>query len=283
MSIELPPGTAAPRDDRNPSANGRQLLILLGLFVGTIIFVVWLAGFLVSSLITLIPPGVEQQLGAVIVPIYEQQAQPSDVQTTLNDMLDRLEEHLPEDHQEREYQVLYIPDPTVNAIAIPGDRVIIYEGLLAEMESENELMMVLGHELGHFLNRDHLRGLGRQVAVRLALASIFGDAGSLGSLASSGVIALTNSEFSKGQERQADEVGLTLLNQTYGHAAGATDFFARMSEQRGSELDFLATHPTSKSRVERIEKLIRQRDYTVGERSPLPDALRAIAPASQES
>lgn len=274
MSIELPPGTAAPRDDRNAPANNRQLLILLGLFVGAIIFAVWLAGFLVGNLITLIPPGVEQQLGAVIVPVYERQAEPSAVQTTLNDMLDRLEDHLPEEHQARDYQVLYIPEPVVNALAIPGDRVIIYKGLLAEMESENELMMVLGHELGHFLNRDHLRGLGRQVTVRLALATIFGDAGSIGALASSGVAAISNSEFSKGQERQADEVGLTLLNETYGHVAGATDFFARMSEQRGAELAFLATHPTSKSRVERIEKLIRQRDYSIGERSPLPESLQ---------
>lgn len=274
MSIELPPGTAAPRDDRNAPANNRQLLILLGLFAGAIIFAVWLAGFLVGNLITLIPPGVEQQLGAVIVPVYERQAEPSAVQTTLNDMLDRLEDHLPEEHQARDYQVLYIPEPVVNALAIPGDRVIIYKGLLAEMESENELMMVLGHELGHFQNRDHLRGLGRQVTVRLALATIFGDAGSIGALASSGVAAISNSEFSKGQERQADEVGLTLLNETYGHVAGATDFFARMSEQRGAELAFLATHPTSKSRVERIEKLIRQRDYSIGERSPLPESLQ---------
>ncbi|MGF1499965.1 MAG: M48 family metallopeptidase [Elainellaceae cyanobacterium] len=274
MSIELPPGTAAPRDDRNAPANNRQLLILLGLFAGAIIFAVWLAGFLVGNLITLIPPGVEQQLGAVIVPVYERQAEPSAVQTTLNDMLDRLEDHLPEEHQARDYQVLYIPEPVVNALAIPGDRVIIYKGLLAEMESENELMMVLGHELGHFQNRDHLRGLGRQVTVRLALATIFGDAGSIGALASSGVAAISNSEFSKGQERQADEVGLTLLNETYGYVAGATDFFARMSEQRGAELAFLATHPTSKSRVERIEKLIRQRDYSIGERSPLPESLQ---------
>ena len=50
---------------------------------------------------------------------------------------------------------------------------VIYQGLLAQAESENELMMVLGHELGHFANRDHLRGLGRALLVQIAIAAFF--------------------------------------------------------------------------------------------------------------
>ena len=36
-------------------------------------------------------------------------------------------------------------------------------------------MMILGHELGHFANRDHLRNLGKTLAIRVAIASLFGD------------------------------------------------------------------------------------------------------------
>lgn len=274
MSIELPPGTA-DYSDRNPSTTNFSLLKFAALFVGTIVLVIWLAGVVANGIVGLIPYQVEQSLGAAIAPAYEAQAQPSPTQDTLNTLLDRMEQHLPPEMREkRDFKVLYIPQDIVNAGAIPGDRVIIYQGLLAEAESENELMMILGHELGHFANRDHLRGLGQKVLLRLAIASILGDAGTIGSIASSGITALSESQFSQSQESQADEFGLDLLNQTYGHVAGATDFFERLSQQQGMEIAFLATHPTSASRVQRIDDLIQDQGYAVGERSPLPSELQ---------
>ncbi|MEB3211280.1 MAG: M48 family metallopeptidase [Leptolyngbyaceae bacterium] len=282
MSIELPPGTA-DYSDRTPTTSNRAVLKLLALFFATIIVVIWLAGAIANSLIGLIPPQAEQALGKAIVPAYEAQALPSPTQDTLNQMLDQLEQHLPPEMQEgRDFQVFYVPQDVINAVAIPGDRVIIYQGLLEQAESENELMMVLGHELGHFENRDHIRGLGQKILLRLAIASIFGDVGTLGSIAASGVTALSDSQFSQKQERQADEVGLDLLNQVYGQVAGATDFFARMSEKQGLEIAFLASHPTSASRVRRIESLIQKRGYSVGERSPLPPPLTNL-PAPRPS
>jgi predicted Zn-dependent protease len=161
----------------------------------------------------------------------------------------------------------------VNALALPGDAIVLYAGLVERAQSENELMMVLGHELGHFAHRDHLRGLGRGLLVQIAIAYFFGDVGSLQSLAVSGVAALSRSQFSQSQEREADEFGLTLLQKTYGQVAGATDFFARMSQQKGADLAFLSTHPAPGKRVKEIERLIKERNYLVKERSPLPKPL----------
>lgn len=272
MPIELPPGTAAYSENTPPPSN-RQLLTLLALFFVGIGIAIALAFWLAGALVWVIPTRVEQQLGRAIVPIYEAQAEPSATQNTLNQLLDRLEAHLPtEQRAERDYQVLYVPDATVNALAIPGDRIIIYQGLLAEAESENELMMVLGHELGHFANRDHLRGLSRQVLLRLSLSGILGDFGSIGAIATTSISALSNAQFSQQQEQQADRVGLILLNQTYGHAAGATDFFERLSQNR-SGLAILATHPPSQKRVRNLEHLIEQQGYQVGEKTRLPSSL----------
>ncbi|MEL6221872.1 MAG: M48 family metallopeptidase [Cyanobacteria bacterium J06626_14] len=273
MAIELPPGTA-DYSDRNPTTSNRSVLKFIALFVATVMVVVWLAGAIANGLIGLIPMQVEQALGAAIVPTYESQAQPSPTQDRLNEMLNQIERYLPpEMRADRDFQVFYIPQDVINAIAIPGDRVIIYQGLLEQAESENEVMMVLGHELGHFANRDHLRGIGQKLMIRLAIASIFGDVGALGSIAASGVTAISDSQFSQKQENQADEVGLDLLNQAYGHVAGATDFFDRMNDRQGLEIAFLASHPTSSSRVNRLERLIQKRGYTQGERSPLTPAL----------
>ncbi|WP_233220806.1 M48 family metallopeptidase [Chlorogloea sp. CCALA 695] len=146
-------------------------------------------------------------------------------------------------------------------------------GLVKQAQSENELMMVLGHELGHFANRDHLRSLGRAVIVQIAIAYFVGDIGTIGSIAVSGVESLSNAQFSQSQESQADEVGLTLLQQTYGHVAGATDFFARMSKKQALDIDFLATHPAPARRVKEIQQLIKQRNYKVDQKLPLPATL----------
>ena len=263
----------APSINRNPPPSNRQLLILLGLFVGFIIGVIWLLNLLINNLIGFIPPSVERQLGAVVVPVFEQQAKPSPAQDTLNQMLDRLEAQLPAEGQKRDYRVLYVPTSTVNAIALPGNAIVIYDGLVKQAESENELMMVLGHELGHFAHRDHLRGLGRSLLLQIVIATFFGDVSSLQSIAASGVAAVSRSQFSQSQEREADEYGLTLLQKTYGHVAGATDFFARMSQHTGADLAFLSTHPAPGKRVQELNRWITENNYPIKKRSPLPKPL----------
>jgi predicted Zn-dependent protease len=262
--------------DRNPPPSNRQLLILLGAAIALMIGIIWVVGLLVNGLIGLIPPQVEQKLGSVIVPAFETQAKPSPTQDSLNQLLDRLERHLPkEQQQERDYRVLYIPDDTVNAIALPGDVVIIYKGLLAQMGSENELMMVLGHELGHFAHRDHLQRLGRTVLLRVAIAYFIGDAGAVQAVLANSALKIGESRFSQSQEIAADEFGLTLLNATYGRVAGATDFFTRLARERGQNWAFLATHPAPKQRVQKLNRLIEQRAYTMGEKVSLPPALQS--------
>ncbi len=269
------------KPNRNPPTSNRELLIIFGLFVGFIAIVFWLLwwaiGLLVNALVWYIPIGVEQQLGAAIVPIYEQQALPSRAQATLNQLLDRLETNLPpEQHRDRDYRVLFVPQKIVNALALPGDTIVIYQGLVAQAESENELMMVLGHELGHFANRDHLRGLGQALVLRLAIASIFGDVGGLQAVLVSGAEAFSRSQYSQSQELQADEFGIDLLQATYGHVAGATDFFARLDRKRGANIAFLSTHPAPGNRVAQLQRIIEERRYPVRERSPLPPSLQRV-------
>lgn len=259
---------------RNPPPSNRQLLILLGMFVGFIVLVIWLFGVITNSLIGLIPPEVEKQLGAVVVPTFERLAKPSPAQDTLNQLLDRLETKLPlEQRKNRDYRVLYVPNSTVNALALPGDAVVIYAGLVAQAESENELMMVLGHELGHFAHRDHLRSLGRSLLLKITIANLIGDSSWWRGTAAAGVEAVTSSRYSQSQESQADEFGLNLLKENYGHVAGATDFFARMNEQTYANFAFLSTHPAPGDRVTKIKRLIKQKNYALGVRSPLPTTL----------
>lgn len=264
--------------DRNPSVSNRQLLILLGIFVSVfavaIIIIISSASLIVNWAVTKIPIRVEQQLGSLIVPIYEEKAKASPQQDTLNKLLNRLESQLDNQSQaKRDYRVLYIPEKTVNALAIPGDVIIIFKGLVQAVKSENELMMIFGHELGHFAHRDHLRGLGKTLIIRVAIASVFGDNVILTNSANL-IEAITNTRYSQSQEYQADEFGLILLNKTYGHVAGATDFFENLKAQEKLNWDFFASHPAPEKRVKRLKKLIQHKQYELGNDSPLNPVLK---------
>ncbi|GAB4534712.1 MAG: hypothetical protein Tsb0014_21150 [Pleurocapsa sp.] len=268
----------SPQSSKNAPASNSQIIIVIGIFVSAIALIFWLLNLLIHGLIGIIPPEVERKLGAVIVPVYEKQAQVSPQQDTLNQLLDRLEKNLPEKQQKQHnYQVLYIPEPTINALAVPGDRVIIYRGLLEKMGSENELMMVLGHELGHFAHRDHLRGLGNALVLRMTISLFLGDSSFFQNAIATAVKAIGNARFSQSQEKQADEFGLILLNKTYGHVAGATDFFTQLSKEKKRDVSFLSTHPAPQQRVKEMQKIIAKNNYKLEDKLPLPITLQNLS------
>ncbi|MGB5633076.1 MAG: M48 family metallopeptidase [Waterburya sp.] len=265
----------SPQSSKNESESNSQILLIAGIFLGTGIIAFLLLNLLVNSLISIIPTAWEQKLGALIVPIYEEQAVISPQQKTLNQLLDRLEAHLPAKQQEQnQYQVLYIPKDTVNAIAIPGNKVIIYQGLLKEVGSENELMMILGHELGHFTHRDHLRSLGNVLVLRITISSLLGNASIFKPIVTTTIEAISQAQYSQKQEKQADKIGLMLLDKVYNQVAGATDFFTTLSVQQKSNLDFLSSHPAPVKRIKEINKLIKQNKYSLGSLTPLPETLK---------
>jgi predicted Zn-dependent protease len=264
----------SPRSSKNEPESNSQLLVMVSIFLAVIVSGILLFNLLVAGLIRIIPPELEQKLGAVVAPIYEAQALDSPQQTTLNQLLDRLESKLPSQQREHnQYQVLYIPDDTVNAIAIPGNKVIIFQGLLAQVDSENELMMVLGHELGHFAHRDHLRSLGNILVLRMTISYFLGDVSIFNSILATTVETISQAQYSQKQEKQADQFGLMLLNQSYGHVAGATDFFEQLTKEQSSNFDFLASHPAPAKRVKKINQLIEEHKYTLGTVKPLPKTL----------
>ncbi len=137
-----------------------------------------------------------------------------------------------------------------NAMALPGGLIIVTEGLLDQVESENELAFVIGHEMGHFKNRDHLRALGRGVVFSIFFAAITGN-----DVAGIGVKTadVTLRGFSRNQETKADEFGLAVVNAEYGHVNEAWRLFQRWAISDNSFADivaYLSTHPESGARVD---------------------------------
>lgn len=168
-------------------------------------------------------------------------------------LLDRLAFHWSDNPYE--FRVEIDDSGVANAMALPGGLIIVTSGLLDQVESENELAFVLGHELGHYRNRDHIRALGRGIVLSLFFAvTTGGDVAGLGIKVTD--VALRG--FSRKQELQADAFGLALVYTQYGHVNQAWRLFERWDSGDASRLDavtYLSTHPQPGNRIEDLRSL----------------------------
>lgn len=249
----------------------KELAWLLGgvvLLLGALVLVLGLSADLVAARV---PASVETWLGRQALAKF-----PGQESLPLERRLQTLLDGLPPDsplHRYR-FRVLVAKTEDVNAFALPGGTIVVNAGLLNKVESENELAMVLAHELGHFAHRDHLRSLGRGLGLAVATGLLFGGDSGASELVSNTLLTF-QSRYSQGQEAAADEFGLDLLAKRYGHAGGATTFFVRLSEKEGGRIPhLLASHPHPRARIDDLNQRIQARHYAVAEVQPLGKDIR---------
>ena len=232
--------------DEHPLVEASTLVVGLGLiFVAIAIFLV----FLVELALYFIPVETEVELFESWLPDDITTVAPDDERLAkLDSMVFRLSRHWPESPYD--FHVEIDDSDAVNAMAFPGGLIVVTSGLLDQVESENELAFVLAHEIAHFRNRDHMRGLGRGVLFGVMFVVISGSEG--GSNLGATIADLTLRGFGRKQESDADEFGLGLVQQEYGHVADAWRFFERIDEAEDDVLDlftYLSTHPSPEDRV----------------------------------
>jgi Zn-dependent protease with chaperone function len=244
--------------------------LVAGIAVGVVVLVV-AAFVLIEVAIRWIPPSFESRVFGGLWTAAEG-SQPRDSRFEAADaLLGRLASHWEENPYE--LRLAMVEEESRNAFAVPGGTIYLTRGLLDSVESENELAFVLGHEIGHFRNRDHLRGLGRGLVVSLTLSALVG--GGAGESVPQMVAALTERGFARDQEREADAFGLALVVAEYGHIAGSDGFFRRLPDATADIADefasYLATHPVSEARIEDLWDLAAENRWPVtGDLTPLP-------------
>ncbi|MBN2245421.1 MAG: M48 family metalloprotease [Candidatus Aminicenantes bacterium] len=166
-----------------------------------------------------------------------------------------------------EYHFAVLDTPVVNAFAVPGGYVYVTRGILAMMNSEAELAVVLGHELGHVNARHSVTKMSQLMLVQLGLAvgsALSETVAKLSGAASIG-IQLLFLKFSRDDEREADRLGVQ-YSRSGGYFPGEMiNFFATLQKlgdlSGGHSLPgFLSTHPLTSERVENTSALIKEED-----------------------
>lgn len=269
--------------DENVNVSKTHPLVELAWLVGgmlllAVVFYLVL-GVTADLAVAKIPIKAEVWLGEHFVDSFE-----ANEDEPLRRRLQTLLDNLPADSPLHNYTftVQLVKNKEINALALPGGHIVVFSGLVEQVESENELAMVLAHELGHFAHRDHLERLGRGLGLTVATMLVFGEDSAVSRLVSN-LFLVTESSYSRQQESEADRFGLDLLVSSYGHAGGAADFFARVGKKAGSRGPYLlASHPHPDDRIEELQRLIRENGYPVEMTTPLGDDLLAEAEPEQE-
>jgi len=153
----------------------------------------------------------------------------------------------------------YVNDDTVNAFATLGGHIVLYRGLLEKLKYEDELAMVIAHEIAHVKYRHPILSMSHGVVVGLVLSVVSSSSGNTGIndlMGSSSMASLMR--FSRDFEYQADKDAINSLIKLYGHAEGALGLFEVFNSISGSmpSFEFLATHPLTSNRISQTTKMI---------------------------
>jgi predicted Zn-dependent protease len=146
-----------------------------------------------------------------------------------------------------------------NAFALPGGTIVITDQLVNLAQSDQEVMAVLAHELGHLAHRHVMRRLLQGSATALIIAGVTGDVASTTSLAASAPVVLLQAKFSRDFEREADRYGIELLRKdhisprNFALILERLEKVAKARHRRGLP-GFLASHPPTRER----EALVRE-------------------------
>jgi len=175
-----------------------------------------------------------------------------------------------------DYYFFGVRDPSLNAFAMPGGLIGVHSGLVLAAQSESELASVLAHEIGHVSQRHIARMLGnqRQDALLPLAALLLGalaarsspDLASAAIMGGQGLAIQRQLNFSREAEREADRIGLQIMQEGGFDTSGMVAFFGRIqSASRSSFADsapaWLRSHPLTTERVADIQDRIRNQRY----------------------
>jgi Zn-dependent protease with chaperone function len=147
-------------------------------------------------------------------------------------------------------RVSVLDHPGVDALALPGGRVVILRGLLDAARSPDEVAAVLAHAAGHMLGREPLRAALDRAGAGALTVLLFGDLArsSVPSAAATTVIARKHDLEA---EVHADEAASAILAASGLPTRALADFAARLASGKSEPEQWLAAHPWSEERDRR--------------------------------
>jgi Zn-dependent protease with chaperone function len=140
-----------------------------------------------------------------------------------------------------------------NAIALPGGRIYVFEGLIDKSERPDELAGVLAHEIGHVARRDGTRSVLQAAGLSFLFGMLLGDFVGGGAVV---VVAKTvlQSSYSRAVETAADAYSVNLIIRVGGDPHALAVILKRIAGESNGWSKLLLDHPETKDRIVTIEQ-----------------------------
>lgn len=159
------------------------------------------------------------------------------------------------------YQITILNSPNVNAFALPGGYVYVTRGLLALANDSAEVAAVIAHEMAHVTSNHGILRLQKEQEVELSQKVVTDVLDSNHSRTEEAALKgqMRLAQFSRNQETQADNTGITMLglagydpfaSPRFLQSMEAYTSFRSVSGATDASLDFLASHPSTPRRIQ---------------------------------
>ena len=268
----------------------RLLLGLAVIVTPLLLYVVWKIAIPLAAdaLVPSIPVDWEEKLGnrAYEAMIGDKLTTPSpEIKKALDEIAQRLLAQV--EDQPYNFRIHIHPSKMFNAMALPGGIIVIFQGLIDNTESPEELAGVLAHEFQHVLQRHTTRNLARQVALQVILGMMVGDMSSVMGLILETAGQLGSLDYSREMEIEADEKGMHMMLNAGLDPKGMISVFEKLTQQydlkklknntssgkdkktqnkyKNSEeketpswLEYLSTHPSGKDRINMLNQISKE-------------------------
>lgn len=158
-----------------------------------------------------------------------------------------------------DWEVVLFEDDSVNAFALPGGKIGVFTGLLNVAENEHQLATVIGHEIAHVIARHSAARVSNQLATQMGVSVLAQTTGMSPQLIGMGADLLLTLPYSRGDEAEADRLGLDYMARAGFDPRQSVTLWQNMERVGGARpAQFMSTHPAPQARIQDLQRQMPQ-------------------------
>jgi predicted Zn-dependent protease len=164
----------------------------------------------------------------------------------------------------------------INAFALSGGKIVVYDALLEKIENESQLLALIGHEISHIENRHVLKNMARNLSGALFISILIGDISGINTVLAENAHLFSQLSFTRSLEKEADIYGLKIMKDNKVDLYGMSELFSILKEETKLAMPtYLSNHPMLKDRIKYTQKKAKEQG-TIPENTLLKEKWDAL-------
>ncbi|MES2519597.1 MAG: M48 family metallopeptidase [Bacteroidota bacterium] len=152
-------------------------------------------------------------------------------------------------------KITVVNEQIVNAFALPGGNIVVFDGLLKKMKNKEEFAALLGHEAAHVTQKHSLKNIFRSLSGYLFISLITNDLNGITAVILDNANKIQNLGYSRELETEADEISMKTLKENKVATKGLYNLFKILEDSvHGSPPEILSSHPLTEERIKFAKK-----------------------------